>query len=252
MASRQHRSIASIKSDIERAQKAVREQETKLEEVKKILDGYWKELLGHPVYIRQGEEEQEDELRRQLGSYLYNELVVKLGLEEIQLSSWRVDTGHHNMYDDYEGLGIRLANGKKFKSESGDWGSEGHAFNEVPDEQAGGPEREGKSLEWAWTTCRALNPDNDIGAIMALVRLALEWQGTGGFLDNASDCLEYGDDEQHRQASFIPGLLPELCKVLEIPVPLLTDEGEQKKRQRQEDKKEEDAQPARKRQKRKD
>lgn len=260
-----HRPLKEILVDYEKAETAWDDAKKKADaaaaEAKKQLDALntacealRKELHAHPEKIAAEAREERVRLHKVLGDYLYEELVVELGLSEITLAEWKVETRHHNQYNDCNSVTVILRD-KKYKREAGDWGSSGHRFKRVPrpyeiqpweyhlaegDKEktaklakrqalldGGEFERKGKTVEWAWEQCCVHNPENDAGAVMALVDMALEWQGIDGIIEEAGDVIEGGggyDAEDHRECDFIKKLVPELCKMLECPRPIYTME----------------------------
>jgi len=259
----QHRPLKEILVDYEKATTAWDDAKKKADaaaaEAKKHLDALntacealRKELRAHPEKIAAEAREERVRLHKCLGDHLYEELVVELGLSDITLATWKVETRHHNQYNDCNSITVVL-NDTKYKYESGDWGSQGHKFKHVPCVNKIQPwehrsakddkekmaelakrqalldskefERKGKTIEWAWEQCCLRNLGNDAGAVMALVDLALEWQGIDGIMDEAGDVIEGGggyDAEDHRECDFIKKLVPELCKMLECAKPVYT------------------------------
>ncbi len=201
------RPLSAIQAELALAYKAVHAAKTQLEAAEKRVQVWNKAQAAHPEYQALVQQD----LRECLGEALFERWVVGIGLKDIRVSAWRVETRHRGLYNDCEALEVTLANGKKFKHESGDWGEQGDDFHGMDDK-----DYEGLSVLELWEMAQVRNPGKPAAAIMAVADVALSWNGTVGFLDEDAEDVEsgYDSDEHLRSASLIPKLLKLLGKVL--------------------------------------
>jgi hypothetical protein len=217
-----HRSLEDIQADIaaakwhfESCQEGLRTATADFEKAKTRYLQVIDEERAHPTRVQEREQEEETYLLDCFGPFLYEEIVVKEGLQSIKVRAWRVETRHSNQYNWCRGIDLQFKDKKKcVKYEYGDWGCQGYSFNALSAKREAGL----TSVPDAWAACLKANKGgaDRTGAIFALVQLALNWGGILGVIDDeGSSDSDEDSDEQHRSADYTGRMLDDLVKVLD-------------------------------------